>query len=185
MRSFVLGLLLATAVAHNCRGERDCNPPQVFSDMTITAKPTTPITIIKSKNWDASGLDGPVQEGLRLVRRFLGHTEPTRVFLVAPGGTDADYAALKASYCAYIGDSRTQCMGDLLATVRPPPSSPLPANAPFSLSHPHPHHMLTLCTLHPLRPRAAAARTRWAAATSPPPTAAAAARSPTPACPSP
>ena len=115
MRSFVLGLLLATAVAHNCRGERDCNPPQVFSDMTITAKPTTPITIIKSKNWDASGLDGPVQEGLRLVRRFLGHTEPTRVFLIAPGGTDADYADLKVNYCAYISHHNFgQCLGQVL-----------------------------------------------------------------------
>ena len=54
------------------------------------------------------------------MRRFLGHTEPTRVFLVATGGTDVDYADLKASYCAFIGDSRTQCMGDLLATVSPP-----------------------------------------------------------------
>jgi hypothetical protein len=48
----------------------------------------------------------------------LGHTEPTRVFLVAPGGTDADYADLKASYCAYISDERAQCMGDLLATAK-------------------------------------------------------------------
>jgi len=121
MRSFALGLLLATAMANNCRRdqERDCNAPHVFTDMTITAKPTTPITIIKSKNWDASGLDGPVQEGLRLVRRFLGHTEPTRVFLVAPGGTDADYADLKVNYCAYISHHDfTQCMGDLLATAK-------------------------------------------------------------------
>lgn len=113
-------LLLATAVAHNCRHglERDCNAPHVFTDMTITANATTPINIMASKNWNASGMDGPVREGLRLVRRFLGHTEPTRVFLIAPGGTDADYADLKASYCAYISDERTQCMGSLLATAK-------------------------------------------------------------------
>ena len=178
MGCFALNLLLATAVANNCRRdlERDCNAPHVFTDMTITAKSTAPINIMKSKNWDASDMDGPVQEGLRLVRRFLGHTEPTRVFLVAPGGTDADYADLKASYCAFIGDSRTQCMGELLATVSPPPRRRcLPM--PLSPSQPTPAPCSHSPLYTPLRPRAVAARTWWAVATSTPPTAAAAASS--------
>ena len=112
--------LLSAAGTNNCRQslERDCNAPHVFSNMTITAKPTKNITIIKSYNWDASGMDGPVQEGLHMARKFLGHTEPTRVYLLEPGGTDADYADLKKNYCAFIGNSRAECMGGLIDNAK-------------------------------------------------------------------